>query len=151
MHWRRKWQPTPVFLPAESQGRGTCPGGLPSMGSHRVRHDWSDLAAAAAAVLSRGHIEMEWLELCVSWDSNYAWEISRNKKGLHLNPLLQLLPEKNRVLADGCSLIDTTFKLKKHGRWPWICPISSHLFLCPLYLPQQWMRKLSWWFGDSKE
>ena len=25
------------------------PGGLPSMGSHRVRNDWSDLAAAAAA------------------------------------------------------------------------------------------------------
>ena len=25
------------------------PGGLPSMGSHRVRHDWSDLAAAVAA------------------------------------------------------------------------------------------------------
>ena len=24
------------------------PGGLPSMGSHRVRHNWSDLAAAAA-------------------------------------------------------------------------------------------------------
>ena len=24
------------------------PGGLPSLGSHRVRHDWSDLAAAAA-------------------------------------------------------------------------------------------------------
>ena len=26
------------------------PGGLPSMGLHRVRHDWSDLAAAAALV-----------------------------------------------------------------------------------------------------
>ena len=25
------------------------PGGLPSMGSHRVEHDWSNLAAAAAA------------------------------------------------------------------------------------------------------
>ena len=25
------------------------PGGLLSMGSHRVRHDWSNLAAAAAA------------------------------------------------------------------------------------------------------
>ena len=24
------------------------PGGLPSLGSHRVGHDWSDLAAAAA-------------------------------------------------------------------------------------------------------
>ena len=47
MHWRRKWQPTPVFLPGESQGQGSlsfisiiimeC--GLLSMGSHRVRHD----------------------------------------------------------------------------------------------------------------
>ena len=31
-------------------GRGE-PGGLPSMGSHRVGHDWSDLAAAAAAAV----------------------------------------------------------------------------------------------------
>ena len=48
MQWRRKWQPTPVFLPWESQGRGN-PGGLPSVGSHRVGHDWSNLAAVAAA------------------------------------------------------------------------------------------------------
>ena len=34
MHWRRKWQPTPVFLPWESQGRGS------------LGHDWSNLAAA---------------------------------------------------------------------------------------------------------
>ena len=27
MHWRRKWQPTPVFLPGESQGRGSLMGG----------------------------------------------------------------------------------------------------------------------------
>ena len=92
MHWRRKWQPTPVFLPGESQGRRSLvgcplwvrtesdtteclhfhfslscigegngnslqcsclenprdwePGGLPSMGLHRVGHDWSDLAVA---------------------------------------------------------------------------------------------------------
>ena len=90
MHWRRKWQPTPVFLPGESHDGGAWslqsmgslrvptterlhshalekemathssvlawripgtgePGVLPSMGSHRIRHDWSDLAAAAAA------------------------------------------------------------------------------------------------------
>ena len=92
MHWRRKWQPIPVFLLGESQRRGSLvgcrlwgrkesdttewlshtllgasqvalhsstlawkipwmeePGGLLSMGSHRVGHDWSDLAAAAAA------------------------------------------------------------------------------------------------------
>ena len=47
MSRRRKWQLTPVFLPGESQGRGSL------VGCHlwglRVRHDWSDLAAAAAA------------------------------------------------------------------------------------------------------
>ena len=37
MHWRRTWQTTPVFMPGESQGWE--PGGLPSMGSHRVGHD----------------------------------------------------------------------------------------------------------------
>ena len=26
LHWRRKWQPTPVFLPGESQGRGSLVG-----------------------------------------------------------------------------------------------------------------------------
>ena len=26
MHWRRKWQPTPVFLPGESWGRGSVVG-----------------------------------------------------------------------------------------------------------------------------
>ena len=26
MYWRRKWQPTPVFLPGESQGRGSLVG-----------------------------------------------------------------------------------------------------------------------------
>ena len=26
MHWRRKWQPTPVFLPGESQGEGSLVG-----------------------------------------------------------------------------------------------------------------------------
>ena len=37
MHWRRKWQPTRVLawqIPWTEE-----PGGLPSMGSHRVGHD----------------------------------------------------------------------------------------------------------------
>ena len=46
LHWRRKWQPTPVFLPGESQGWGRLVGCR--LWSHRVGHDWSDLAAAAA-------------------------------------------------------------------------------------------------------
>ena len=38
MHWRRKWQPTPVLLAWRIPGTAE-PGRLSSMGSHRVRHD----------------------------------------------------------------------------------------------------------------
>ena len=40
MHWRRKWQPTPVFLPGESQGRGSL------VGCHLWGHTESDTTDA---------------------------------------------------------------------------------------------------------
>ena len=43
--WRRKCQPTTVFLSGESHGQRSLAGSSEkSMGSQRVRHDWSDLA-----------------------------------------------------------------------------------------------------------
>ena len=42
---RRKWQPTPMFLPGESHGQRSLMGC--HLWSHTVRHNWSDLAAAA--------------------------------------------------------------------------------------------------------
>ena len=45
MHWRRKWQPTPVFLPGESQGGE--PGGLPSTGSQ----SWTRLKWLSSSML----------------------------------------------------------------------------------------------------
>ena len=39
------------------------PGGLPSMGLHRVGHDWRDLAATAVAALSDLFV-IVWYELC---------------------------------------------------------------------------------------
>ena len=50
-------------------GKGET-GGLPSMGSHRVGHDWSDLAAAAAAVPA-----MYWLE--GGQGENNSWKSKR--------------------------------------------------------------------------
>ena len=43
---RRQWQPTPVLLPGKSHGWRSLVG----CHLHRVRHDWSNLAAAAAAI-----------------------------------------------------------------------------------------------------
>ena len=42
------------------------PGGLPSMGSHRVGHDWSDLAAAAAYIV---------LQLCKNIEYLIVYEL----------------------------------------------------------------------------
>ena len=40
LHWRRKWQPTPVFLPGEAQGReslvGCCLWGRTESGTTEV-------------------------------------------------------------------------------------------------------------------
>ena len=61
-HWRRKWQPTPVFLPGESQRRGSLVGCR--LWGRTVRHDWSDLAAAADMRVSETNST-----LSVSWSS----------------------------------------------------------------------------------
>ena len=47
------------------------PGGLPSMGSHRVGHDWSHLAAAAALPLV---VIFHFLRLCFWWPWPF-WEV----------------------------------------------------------------------------
>ena len=37
MHWRRKWQPTPVFLPGESQGWGAWWAAIYGVAQSRTR------------------------------------------------------------------------------------------------------------------
>ena len=39
--WRRKWQPTPLFLSVESDGWRSLVGYIQSTGLQRVRHDWA--------------------------------------------------------------------------------------------------------------
>ena len=39
-HWRRKWQPTPVFLPGESQGRGAWWAAVYGVAQSRTRLKW---------------------------------------------------------------------------------------------------------------
>ena len=65
MHWRRKWQPTPAFSPGESQGLGSLVG-CRLWGLHRVRHDWSDLAAAATDFLTLSCMSLNIFILSIS-------------------------------------------------------------------------------------
>ena len=40
LHWRRTWQPTPVFLPGESQGWGTWRASTYGIAQSRTRLKW---------------------------------------------------------------------------------------------------------------
>ena len=86
MHWRRKWHPTPVFLPGESQGRRSLVGC--HLRGHRVGHNWSDLAAAAVQemqemwVQSLGQdnpleLEMATCSSILAWKTPWAEEPGR--------------------------------------------------------------------------
>ena len=51
MHWRRKWQPTPVFLPGESQGGGAWWAAVYGVTQSQTWLKWlSSLAAASRKI-----------------------------------------------------------------------------------------------------
>ena len=63
MHWRRKWQPTPVFLPGESQGWGSLVGCCLWVAQSRTRLKGlssSSRTAAYQAPLSMGISRQEY-------------------------------------------------------------------------------------------
>ena len=55
MHWRRKWQPTPVFLPGESQGRGSLVAAVYGVTQSRTRLKWLSSSRSS----SKGKSEAE--------------------------------------------------------------------------------------------
>ena len=81
------------------------PGGLPSMGSHRVRHNLNDLAAAAVSLLEKSHGHRS-LVGCSLWDSNESGTTERltltysiyklNKQGDNIQPRLTPFPILNQ-------------------------------------------------------
>ena len=84
MHWRRKWQPTPVFLPRESQGRGSL------VGCRLWGHTKSDMTEG---INSSSRLLLPAFLLCVNsiitsllqapgfFSSHYGWEILHGVMG----------------------------------------------------------------------
>jgi len=94
------------------------PGGLPSTGSHRVGHDWRDLAAAAADTVKcllalRFHgIKFQFICLCLTLNSpRYQNYLARWSS--HMLSLSQSTSEEIPSLA--CFLQSQTSKLKREG------------------------------------
>ena len=71
------------------------PGGLPSVGSHRVGHDWSDLAAAAAAFIQNGFEEVLNTSPLLWWFVFYTFI-----RSMTYFPLFKILDRKHKVGAN---------------------------------------------------
>ena len=103
------------------------PGGLPSMGSHRVKHDWSDLAAAAANVYSPVFsTTMKEQNLPIIAESFVSF--------IHL-------PDLAPTPGNSWHVFEIEIRLGKHiseiqwlKPWPWaIWPCFLFLFFFPLF------------------
>ena len=65
MHWRRKWQPTPVFLPGESQGWGRIESDTTEVTQQQQQQRWVFFAALwhSPIVESGGYSLLGFLQL----------------------------------------------------------------------------------------
>ena len=88
------------------------PGGLPSMGSHRVGHYWSDLAAAAAGFKLRSDIHCDALSYIPQLPQEYFRKTKSNPPNVTLN--MHLIVHK---------IIDFTIY-----RCPWTPREKTHRF-----------------------
>ena len=122
------------------------PDGLPSMGSHRVRHDWSDLAASAAAVFQGLPWWLRWERICLKYERPgfYPW-IRKILWRREWQPTPVFLPGEShgqRSLSGyspwGCKESDTTEQLTFH----YIICISSTSRMCPSLL--HWLSSTIW-------
>ena len=71
IHWRRKWQPTPVFLPRESQGWGSLVG-FRLWG--RTESDMTEQFSSSSS--SRVHHEKRWAGRSTSWNQDAGRNIN---------------------------------------------------------------------------
>ena len=85
------------------------PCGLPSMGLHRVRHDWSDLAAAAAAWFNSHQNLSFWVAFTHSLNTNFNYE--KKKKDI-------LLPVSLVRIAGTEKLFITVLPVEEPRRMP---------------------------------
>ena len=58
MHWRRKWQPTPVFLPGESQGWGSLVAAVYGVTQSQIRLKWLSSSTTIIGSISQAPLHI---------------------------------------------------------------------------------------------
>ena len=120
------------------------PGGLPSMGLHKVGHNWSDLAAEAWHLRSS-----KWVHVIILFPRTGVWPWSFRTSEPEVRSSVSLLPN----FSSGVSILHPLYLL-----WepfiPVLCPSAkkeSHLIFLPMALKsvcQSWAPFYLFWFWD---
>ena len=86
MHWRRKWQPTPVLLPGESQGWGSL------VGCHLWGRDWSNLAAAES-IFSSTYLKERFFNLIFQMSNSLSGQYDKLSIFYRVIPHIKDIPK----------------------------------------------------------
>ena len=135
MHWRRKWQPTSVLLPGESQGRGSLEG------CHLwVTQSWTRLkrlsSSGSSCTLSQALYSVQFSRSVVS-NSATSWTaacqaslpVTNSQSLLKLMSILSVMPSNHLMLCHPLLLPPSIF--------PSIRVFSSESVLC-IRWPHYW-------------
>ena len=110
----KEMAPCSSVLNSRIPGTGE-PGGLPSVGSHRVGHDWSDLAAAAFKKYPRERVETSW-HFSSQCKSKQWQSFSQVKKATSRSPRHPNLCIVSKAFA-------VTFSCRVQRRPIWLQPV----------------------------
>ena len=94
MHWRRKWQPTPVFLPGESQWRWSLVGCIYGVAQSRTR--LKRLSSSSRSIVSPGQLAI--IYLTNLWPCRYFPIFYYHKIYFVEHPQIWILPYQNFFL-----------------------------------------------------
>ena len=119
-HWRRKWQPTPVFLPGESQGRQSRWAAVYGVAQSRTRLKWlSSSSSNTGFIISL----LIWLSLAISVNHIFILPTIQSPRASLLCPPLLLASELIRKLRkiissmSVCLFIYSFTSTTRQGQW----------------------------------
>ena len=121
MHWRRKWQPTPVFLPGESQGRGAWWAAVYGVAQSQTR--LKGLSSSSGRIIQSGFSSVQSVQslshvrlLAASWTAPYQAPPSM---GFARQEYWSGVPLPSPWTALGVP--NNSYLESQLGKGPWLC------------------------------